>query len=541
MKDFAASSRRFSRTAPSLAVSVTVAVFTSLAHAQPAPAQPEPAAPAAPAATQAGPAVAPAAPSRPDPVEAALAPRPGGTTPEQVAQAAVRVRPSLRVKQAELQQASAKVDQALVSYFPKITLGASFSYQNPVVNSLGTGPTNVATVVAQGGGTNAPQGPITVGPCDGDPSTNCLQVGGTPAQVLAVPAQSFEFPVITNTYQLTAGISVPISDYILRLAQGYSAAAHSVNSKKLEVQAEELTIAADAKIAFFNWVRAKGNQVVAKEAVAQAQAHLEDAKRAYEVGRLSRVDVLRLEAQVASADQVVAETSAMLSVAEEQIRIAVNAPADRRFEIGIDVMAASTEPPSDSLQTLQQEALRKRLEIRALDETIYSLKDVESVTRAGYMPRIDATANVLYANPNPRVFPMTQDFRATWDAGVRLTWTVNDTFSNIGAMAEARGRTAQIQAQKTVLRDGLRLEVASAYNDVLNASSRINSAERQLAAAEETMRVRAELFRAGRATSVEVVDAETELTRARLAQLDGRIGILVARTRLEHAVGRDIK
>ncbi|EYF00705.1 TolC family protein [Chondromyces apiculatus] len=538
--------RRSFRGEPALIAALSVLLPASLAQAQGAPAQPAESPPSQ-TAQAVSPVATPAAPppttARPDPVQAALAPKAGGLTPDEVAQAAMRVRPSLQLKQAELQQASARVNQALVSYFPRVTVGASFTYQNPVVNSLGAGTTNTASVVAlpaeQGGA--APQGPVTVGPCTGDPATDCLLVGGQPAQILAAPTQGFEFPVITNSYQLTASVSVPISDYVLRLSQGYTAATHSVKAKELEVQAEVLTIAADAKIAFYNWVRARGNLVVAKEAVAQAQAHLEDARRSFEVGRLSRADVLRLEAQVASAEQVVAETSALVSVADEQLRIATNAPAERRFEIGVNVMGTQPAPPSDSLQTLQQEALRKRLEIRALDETIYSLKDVESVTRAGYLPRVDATASVMYANPNPRVFPMTQDFRATWDAGVRLTWTVNDTFSNIGSMAEARGRTAAVQAQKNLMRDSLRLEVASAYNDVLNASSRINSAERQLTAAEETMRVRGELFRAGRATSVDVVDAETELTRARLARLDGRIGLLVARTRLDHAVGRDIK
>jgi outer membrane protein TolC len=334
---------------------------------------------------------------------------------------------------------------------------------------------------------------------------------------------------------------VPISDYVLRVSQGYAAASRSENARKLEVQAETLTVAADSKVSFFNWVRAKGNLVVARESVEQAKAHLADARRTFEVGLISRADVLRLEAQVASAEQLAVEAEAFVAVAEEQLRIAIGAPADQSIEIGVDIMGASPAPPAGSLQALQQEALRKRLEIRALDETIYSLKEAESVTRAGYYPRLDGVANLIYANPNPRIAFGPNEFNATWDVGVRLTWTVNETFTASGATAEARARTAAVQEQKAVLRDGLRLEVTSAYTDAIKASGSLDAAQRQLTAAEESMRVRTELFRAGRATSVDLVDAEAEVTRARLRLIEARIGLLVAKTRLDHAVGRDVK
>jgi outer membrane protein TolC len=36
-----------------------------------------------------------------------------------------------------------------------------------------------------------------------------------------------------------------------------------------------------------------------------------------------------------------------------------------------------------------------------------------------------------------------------------------------------------------------------------------------------------------------MIDAETELTRARLNQLNARVGLAVARTKLAHATGAD--
>jgi outer membrane protein TolC len=163
------------------------------------------------------------------------------------------------------------------------------------------------------------------------------------------------------------------------------------------------------------------------------------------------------------------------------------------------------------------------------------------VTRAGYLPRVEAFADAALANPNQRAFPQTQGWDFTWDAGVRLTWTVNDTLATAPAMTEAKARTAVAIEQKNTLRSGLEIEVATAYSDMKKAASSIEAATRGLAAAEESLRVRSELFKSGKATSVDLIDAETEVTRGRLRKLDAHIGLLVAKTRLDHATGRDVK
>jgi outer membrane protein len=67
------------------------------------------------------------------------------------------------------------------------------------------------------------------------------------------------------------------------------------------------------------------------------------------------------------------------------------------------------------------------------------------------------------------------------------------------------------------------------------------TSQKGLAAAEESYRVRQALLAAQRATAVELVDAETELTRARITSLNARIDLRVAMAQLSHAVGNDAK
>ena len=59
-------------------------------------------------------------------------------------------------------------------------------------------------------------------------------------------------------------------------------------------------------------------------------------------------------------------------------------------------------------------------------------------------------------------------------------------------------------------------------------------------AASEGYRVRRELFRNGRATSVELTDAVLELFRASLESVNARADLRSARARVLHASGRDV-
>lgn len=533
--------------------------------AQPRPAQPTPAAvpPAAalpaPAAGQPAPAQPasdvkpaadapkPAAEAKPDALAIELSKQTGGLTLDEVAKLALKSKPSLRAKQAELKAAAAKVDQAFVNYFPRVSAAFTYTRLSEVDTTLklkadanGQVPAILSTTVDAKTGF----GGVITQPCEQAPGVQCV-VSVDPnnptkqTPVVAAPF-SLSFPSVLDVYSFTASIAVPVSDYLLRISQGHAAALHAEKGKKIEVDAEALIIAADAKVAYLNWVRTKGQAFVAKQAVAQTQAHVEDVKRLMIVGLASKADVLRVDSQLAAAEQAQVEIEAFATIAEEQVKIGLALPKDKPIKIGLDVFGASPPSTLPQLTAAQDQALDKRLEIRALDETEMSLKEVESVTRAGLYPRVDAFADLSIANPNQRYTFAGAAWNTSWDAGVRVSWTINDTLTTVGAAAESKARLTQIAEQKKVLRDGLRLEVTAAWAEIKKSGASIDAATRGLTAAEEGLRVRRELFLQGKATNVEMLDAETEVTRARLRKLDAQIGLIVNQIKYDHAIGNDV-
>ena len=73
-----------------------------------------------------------------------------------------------------------------------------------------------------------------------------------------------------------------------------------------------------------------------------------------------------------------------------------------------------------------------------------------------------------------------------------------------------------------------------------NSLASVKTTREALKSAEEGFRVRTELFKAGRATTLEVTDAQNALTAARLELVFAHADARIARDKLAHALGRDV-
>ena len=351
---------------------------------------------------------------------------------------------------------------------------------------------------------------------------------------------TIEFPDNATTVQ--ASLTVPISDYVFRLAQNYAAARHTRQSAELQQQAAELKAATDAKVLYYTWARARLQVLVAEQALAQARGHLVDVQHQFEAGAVSRADVLRVESQEASSELLVEKARNLQSVSEEQLRVAMHDSGDAAaYQIGEDLYAPlDTALANDKPNDLYAEAVGSRLEVRAFTESRDAVRKQSSAARAGYYPVIAAIGDVVYANPNQRIFPPRDQFDFTWDVGVQASWSPNDVATADAASKNVAARARTVDAQKMQFEDGLRNELMMTHATLRETLVALSTTQRGLKAAEESYRVRRELFVNGRATSVELTDAETDLTRTRFDAINARIDLRIARVRLQHALGRDV-
>jgi len=185
-----------------------------------------------------------------------------------------------------------------------------------------------------------------------------------------------------------------------------------------------------------------------------------------------------------------------------------------------------------------REAYGSRVELKAAEEGVQAARSSVTVVRRGQLPRLDGFAEYEYANPNQRIFPAADKWDGTWMAGLALTWAVNETFSNGALGRELAARQHQAEAQVRALHDGIRMEVSSAWVDERKSEAALESAQRGAIAARAAYDVASELYRVGKATTAEVIDAEGELVNAQLQLINAHIDRRVAAAKLSRALGR---
>jgi outer membrane protein len=251
------------------------------------------------------------------------------------------------------------------------------------------------------------------------------------------------------------------------------------------------------------------------------------------------VEVLRAESLL-SANKLVderAKNAALL--AEGELRTMLHDSSASAYEIGEDLLAPFDADDQGEMESLYAEALRRRPDLRAFAHADASLGRQRSATSGAGVPRLDAFGNAYLANPNPRVLPLQEEFKATWDLGVQLTWSPNDLGTSGASGRGIDARRRKLEAERSALADSVRDEIVGAVLASRESRAAGGTAQRGLEAAEEAYRVRNDLFELGRGTNVELIDAESDVLRARLEMIRAKVEAKIARVRLEHAVGRD--
>jgi len=510
-----------------LALVVPQASFTQITLAQAAPAAPAPAAPAPAAPAPAAPAAAPVAASPEDSIKSAdtlivegLSVQAGGLTVEDTVRRAIAVSSSAAEKAAEIEAANARITQTFVQFVPKLGLKASYMH----LSDVAAGGLGGAIV---GAGT---PGPLMV---DGD---QVFDANGDP-----VGASAFEFPVVNDVYTLTASLTIPLTDYILRMSDANDGAEASREAARLALAAAESKVRTDARILYYNWLRAHAQYSLAVKASERTKGRLEDARAAESVGKLSRADLMRIEALVAQADLGVIQADTLRVLIAAQLAIIMRDKGGGVYAIGTALPDATPRGPvsHEEGQKLIAEGLANRLELKAVDESLSALDHGASAIDAGSYPRVDAVGELTYASPNQRYFPTTADWNASWQVGLVASFSIDAPFMAGAQADELHATAAGIRAQRAGLEAAVVNEVVTSQLDVVKASAALQAGEISVRAAEEAYRVATDLFRVGRSTTSDLIDAESDLINAKAAIVNARIDLTIAQLRVDYALGRE--
>jgi outer membrane protein len=303
---------------------------------------------------------------------------------------------------------------------------------------------------------------------------------------------------------------------------------HDAAEKALTITRQDVTLR--VRSAFYLLLAAEKQVVAVRETVmARAEVHRQ-AQEFFDQGIRAKVDVARAEANLFTAKTTLIRAENNLEIARVELANAMGMAS-----LGERTL---TEPSPVSLplperSQAHQEAMRNRAEL----QQSMALKSAASANlksaKGSYLPILSGTASIGYAD---RTFPPSGN---VWGVGLNLAMPLFSGFSSVEQVREANANISAIEARQNNLKLQIIREVESAWLGANEATARMVSTEKEIAAADENKALAEGRYHEGVGSIIEVTDAQSQALDAQTAHIQAMYDYYTTMARLDRAAGKE--
>mgnify|MGYP006284682751 CR=1 FL=1 len=293
-----------------------------------------------------------------------------------------------------------------------------------------------------------------------------------------------------------------------------------------------LDVALDAEAACYELLAAQARQEVEQENVRARTRQLELAERRLETGLGRSIEVSQARAE--RADAVLNEVVARAGVRAGRGQLAsVMGLLPSTPLVVRDLPEADRARQIEAAEALIEEAALNRPRLRSAVAEMRRLEAQLKAEKAGRWPTLNLSG--LYGWRDTHILP---EERKEWSIALNLNWPLFTGFDRTYRIRQAEAQLRQLRGEYDSLLQSVELEVWNAYSELLRADEAIVAAEQFLDSARESVESVEQAYAAGKATILELTDAQTVFVRAANRKVTARLGRHLAVARLERAVGR---
>ncbi len=294
-----------------------------------------------------------------------------------------------------------------------------------------------------------------------------------------------------------------------RTYYGYKAATARAESATQMLRGTEVEAAMQARLDYITVVRGEENARVTGELLRQTEERLRVSREEFEAGRVARFNVLRDEAELANVVQ-------MDTMARNQAELAL---IGLKTTMGVDLASPITaaeplryEPTTVSVEGGIRQAVETHPDVQA---AVKQVEAAEAEVRAAfgrYLPEISATWMYDWQRLQNRGEPSEKP--NGYSAGLVLTIPLFDGFMRENSIGTMKAKRDKAREQEVLARQQVAKEVNQASLMLSAAEKNVEASRKGLEQAEEQFRIVQERYASGRGTQLEILDAQTALTRA---------------------------
>jgi len=295
--------------------------------------------------------------------------------------------------------------------------------------------------------------------------------------------------------------------------------------------------------AYYNLLTAQERLDASRQILKTAQTTQDAAEAQLANGRSTLPDVFNARAATAQATYDLQASVGAEGVARVELREAIGVePSDE-----IKVEQSSGALPAEvieSVTNLVETAVQSRPDLLSISEKLQAAKAAVRVAQAEYRPEIHLESNVaqasMWASSNVGTFG-DANHQTVWSAGVKIQWSLFDGGLRKNEVRLAESKRREVQDEIREKQDAIGREVWSAYLQFQTAVRQHEAAETLFKSASTSYDASLDAYRYGVKNLIDVVSADAQLARARLALVQSRSALRVSATNLDYVTGNMLR
>ena len=350
--------------------------------------------------------------------------------------------------------------------------------------------------------------------------------------VMEMGGQAMSIEVGTDN-NVTAGISAAMPLVNAQLWQSLKLSELDLELAIEHARSSKISMVSQVKQAFYAVLLAKEAYDVYKEVYDNAQRNFEDVEKKYKVGKASEFEFLRAKVNVNNSEPEVfsAENAVILAIWQLKAIMGID------LETEIDVEGKLSDYADELLATaLYNEGVNfenntNLLQLRIQDEM---LSKTIKMTKFQYIPTLSASFGYNYV-------AMGNSFDMNWNpysvVALNLNIPIFSGFSKRNSIREYQKSQDIIRLSIEDTERNLNIALEN-YRDKMNTSvKRYSAAEATLAMAQKSYDISEKMYEVGKATLVELNDAQLALTQAQLTMSQAIYQFMTNKAAIDELMG----
>lgn len=326
-----------------------------------------------------------------------------------------------------------------------------------------------------------------------------------------------------------ANISLPLFSGF-RIQRGIESAKYLQKATLLDAEKDKDEVIKNIVAAYSNLYKAKAAVDLVEENLKQSKQRVKDFEHLEENGLMARNDLLKAQLQQSKVELTLLDAENGYKIAGINMALMLGLPEETI--LSPDEQSFSTIDDSRNFTEWEQIAMDNRQDAKALSYRAKAAHIGIKAAKSEYYPSLALTGGYMAAYI-PNIITITN----AMNVGVGLKYSPSSLWKVGSKVAQAKAKAQQLQINQDILNDGIKLQVAQAYQDYLSNQKKIEVYNEAVTQAQENYRIIKNKYDNSLATTTDLLDADVAQLQAALNYAFAKVDAIVSYKTLQQSAG----